>query len=186
LRADTIIIPTATSETVPTYSNTIYYTDFLLKYIREKMLAGVAKMNIQMIFPEKIFISRKDGGAARKIPNEDEVFALFEPLGYKRFELSKLSMAEKIAMMNHAKRIISFMGSGSTNVLFASPDVKFYEIFQSWIEPTFYFIAKALGFEYDCLDASTIDDLLQGNCGSFGRMLSLDLVQEFINNHPEL
>jgi hypothetical protein len=45
------------------------------------------------------------------------------------------------------------MGSGSTNILFASPDIKFYEIHQEWVEATFFFIAKTFGFHYDYLNA---------------------------------
>lgn len=186
LQADTIIVPTNISQNPEVYSNANYYPDFLLKYVREKMLEGVQKKNIQMDFPEKIFISRKDASASRKIPNEDEVFALFEPLGYQRFEFSKFSMAEKIAVTHHAKSIVTFMGSGSTNILFASSDIKFYEIHQNWVEATFYFIAKSLGFHYDCMNDSTYLDLCTGMPWSQGRPLNIQVVKEFIKNHPEL
>jgi hypothetical protein len=186
LQADMIILPTSISQNPELFTNVNYYPDFLLKYIKDKMLAGVAKMNIQIDFPEKIFMSRKDAAASRKIPNEDEVFALFEPLGYQRFEFSKFSMAEKIAVINHAKSIVTFMGSGSTNILFASEDIKFYEIHQEWVEATFFFIAKAFGFHYDCLNASRLNDLVTGMPWSKGRALPLNLVKEFIKNHPEL
>jgi hypothetical protein len=186
LSADVIILPTSISQNPEIISNSNYYPDFLLKYVRNKMLEGVDKMNIQMDFPEKIFMSRKDAGASRKIPNEDEVFALFEPLGYQRFEFAKFSMAEKIAVANHAKSIVTFMGSGSVNILFALPDIKFYEIHQEWVEASYFFIAKTFGFHYAYLNASKPNDLGTGMPWSKGRELPLDLVKEFIKNHPEL
>jgi hypothetical protein len=185
IQADTIILSTAIAESLRMCSNLYYYPDFILKYAREKLLAKVQKMNIQIDLPEKIFISRKDT-LSKSIPNEDEVFGLFESLGYKRYEFSKLNMAEKILISNHAKRIISFVGSGSTNILFASSGVKFYEIFQVWIEATFFYIAKILEFDYGCLDGSTLEDLMGGNAFVKGRKLSIELVKKFIQDHPEL
>jgi hypothetical protein len=186
LQADTIIIATAVSEATEVYSKTDYYPGFLMKYIREKMLMGIQKKDIKIDLPEKVFISRKDASFARKIPNEDQVFALFEPLGYKRYEFSKLNMAEKIAVSYNAKHIVSFLGSGSTNILFTSPDVKFYEIFQGWVEATFFYIGQALGVNYICLNASTIDDLAIKTPSHTGRDLPLNLVEKFIQEHPEL
>ncbi len=185
LEADTIIIPTSVTQNTKLVFNVNYIPDFLVTYVREKMLTNVKKMNVKMDFPEKIFISRKDASYSRKVPNEDEIFKLFEPLGYQRLEFTKLSMAQKIAVTNHAKSIINFLGSGSTNILFASPDVKYYEIQQQMVEPTFYYIAKTLGLHYECLDATSVTDL---NNPPFlqGRYLSLDIVKNFIKNHPEL
>lgn len=187
IQADTIILPTSISQnTGKMVFNVNYYPDFLVKYVREKMLSGVAKMNIQMDFPEKIFISRKDASHARKVPNEDEVFALFEPFGYKQLQFAKLNMAEKIAVSNHAKSIISFMGSGSTNIIYASPDVKFYEIQQEYVEASYFYVTKGLGFHYDVLNASTEHDLFHSPPFGPGRALPIELVKEFIKNHPEL
>ena len=187
IQADTIILPTSISQNQGAMVFHVnYIPDFLLKYVRKKMLDAVAKMNIQKEFPEKIFISRKDASHARKVPNEDEVFKLFEPLGYKQLEFSKLNMAEKIAVSNHAKSIINFMGSGSTNLLFASPDVKYYEIQQECVEASYFYMAKTLGLHYEVLNATTEHDLFHGPPFAPGRILPIELVKEFIKNHPEL
>lgn len=187
IQADTIILPTSISQNQGKFVFHVnYIPDFLLKYLRKKMLDGIAKMNIQMDFPEKIFISRKDASHARKVVNEDEVFALFKPFGYKQLEFSKLNMAEKIAVSNHAKSIINFMGSGSTNLLFASDDVKYYEIQQEYVEASYFYMAKTLGLHYEILNASTLNDLLYNPPFAPGRALPREIVQEFIKNHPEL
>lgn len=187
LQADTIILPTSISQNQgKMVFNVNYIPDFLLTYVRKKMLDGVAKMNIQMDFPEKIFISRKDASHARKVPNEDEIFALFKPLGYKQLEFSKFNMAEKIAISHHAKSIITFMGSGSTNLIYAAPDVKFYEIQQECVEASYFYMAQTLGLNFKILNASTEHDLFYGPPFAPGRVLPIELVKEFIKNHPEL
>lgn len=187
LEADTIILPTSISQNQgKMVFNVNYIPDFLLKYVRKKMLDGVEKMNITIDCPEKIFISRKDASHARKVPNEDEVFALFEPLGYKQLEFSKFNMAEKIAISHKAKRIVTFMGSGSTNLIYAAPDVKIYEIQQECVEASYFYMAQSLGLQYEILDATTEWDLFYGPPFAPGRALSIDLVKEFIKNHPEL
>ncbi|MBI2345153.1 glycosyltransferase family 61 protein [Candidatus Dependentiae bacterium] len=187
LQADTIILPTSISQNQgKIVCNVNYIPDFLLKYVRQKMLDGVAKMNIQMNFPEKIFISRKDASHARKVPNEDEIFSLFEPFGYKQLEFSKFNMAEKIAISHHAKSIITFMGSGSTNLIYAAPDVKIYEIQQEHVEASYFYMAQTLGLSFEILNATTEHDLFYSPPFASGRVLPIALVKEFIENHPDL
>ncbi len=186
LQADTIIFPTSISQNPEPILNANYYPDFLLKYFKNKMVSSALKYNVTKEFPEKIFISRKDANNRRVIPNEDEVFALFEPLGYKRLEFSKLSMLEKIVATNRAKSIINFIGSASTNILFASSDTKFYDIHQEMVEATFYFIACSIGCHYEILDVSALADLLYGMPFSQGRAIPINLVKKFITDHPDL
>ncbi|MBI2345156.1 glycosyltransferase family 61 protein [Candidatus Dependentiae bacterium] len=186
LSADMIILPTSVSQNQgKVFYNVNYMPDFLIKYVRKKMLEGVKKMEIKNKFPEKIFISRKDANNRRIIPNEDQVFELFVPLGYKRIEFAKLSMAEKIKATNEAKRIVNFLGSGSTNILFASKDLMYYEIQNQMVEATFYYMAHVLGMHYEIINASTVNDL---NIPAFlpGKYLPLEIIQNFIKNHSEL
>ncbi len=188
IQADVIILPASISQNKgKMVFNINYFPDILIRYVREKMLTGVKKMQLNVDLPEKVFISRKDASHSRKIPNEDEVFALFKPLGYKQIEFSKLTMAEKIAVANNAKCIVTFMGSGSTNIMFAQPDVRVYEIQQEYVEATFFYLAHIVGLKhFDILNATTLNDLLYGPPFAAGRVLSIELVKEFIKNHPEL
>jgi hypothetical protein len=185
INASTIIMPTSISQEKTYAKCANYYVDFLLKYVREKIIQSIQSTN-QTSSPEKIFISRKDAGGKRAIPNEDEVFALFEPLGFVRYELTPLSVAEKVALFYHAKAIVSFVGSGSTNIMFCKPGTHYIEISQKMIDATFYFITDMLQIKYSSINNSILYNLYYGGPWSTPAPLSLDCVKKFIANHPEL
>lgn len=73
------------------------------------------------------------------------------------------------------------MGLGSTNILFASLDVRYYEIQQEFVEASYFYIAQTLG-----LNCETVHDLFYSPPFAQDRVLPIELVQEFIKNHPEL
>lgn len=186
IQADMIIKPTSVSNDDVLVVCTNYYIDFLLNHVRNTMLKGLESRNVVYDFPEKIFISRNDAGGRRAIPNEDDVFALFEPLGFRRYELTLLSMAEKISLFHNAKTIVSFIGSGSTNILFCKPGTHYIEIMQKMVEATFFYITDSFKLKYDVIDDSTYYDLVNGSPWSPSVSLSLDCVRKFLSEHPDL
>lgn len=186
IQADMIIKPTSVSNDDVSVVCTNYYIDFLLDHVRNKMLKGLESRNVGCDFPEKIFISRNDAGGRRAIPNEDDVFALFEPLGFRRYELTSLSMAEKILLFHNAKKIVSFIGSGSTNILFCKPGTHYIEIMQKMVEATFFYIADSFQLKYDVIDDSTYYDLVNGSPWAPSAPVSLDTVRAFLSDHPGL
>jgi hypothetical protein len=186
IQADAIIMMTSVSRADVIASCSNYYVDFLLRYTRNKLLNGVKSLNLKQQFAEKIFISRKDAGGKRAIPNEDEVFELFKPLGFVRYELRGLSVAEKIALFAQAKTIVSFVGSGSTNIIFCQPGTHYIEITQKMVEASYFFIADSFNLQYSSIDDSTCYDLYYGLPSSPAAALSLDRVKEFISQHPDL
>jgi len=180
--ADTIILPTSIGEAnVFLQRKTFYYPDFLMKYVHDKMLSNIKSLHEQNSFSEKIFISRKN--ESRAVLNEDEIFALFEPLGFKRYDLRSLSVEQQITLFYKAKTIVSFVGSGSTNVLFCRPGTHYVEISQSMVDSTFFYISQIFGLKYSAIDATSYHDLLYGNAFSLGRELPLEIVQTFIKDH---
>lgn len=181
LQADTIILPTSVTQNDVLVFNTNYHPDFLIKYVREKILQGMKKREISIELPEKIFISRKD--ARRFAPNEDEIFALFEPLGYRRYELIYLTPTQKIALFMNAKKIISFMGSGSANIVFANPEAHYFEIMHEVVEASYCYICRTLGINYSCINATTFEDLLHGQVWNIGREIPLDLFKKYIHEN---
>ena len=186
IQADTIILPTSTSQENNHARCANYYIDFLLNHTRKKMLDSIENIDFKRDFPEKIFISRKDSSNRRSIPNEDEVFDFFKPLGFQRYELTKLSVAEKIALFHHAKTIVSFVGAGSTSILFCKPKTHYIEITQKMVEATYFFIADKLDIKYSSINDSTVADLLRGSPLSSSASLSLYCVKKFLKEHPEL
>jgi capsular polysaccharide biosynthesis protein len=80
-------------------------------------------------FP-KIYISRGDAAARRRILNETEVMDLLADFGYKSVTLSSLSISEQAALFASAKNIIAPHGAGLANLVFCSPQTQVCE-FQS-------------------------------------------------------
>lgn len=185
ISADKIILPTAVTQTSPIILFTNYTIDFLIQYVREKLLKNVQKNNSSYNYPKKIFISRKDGNF-RKVPNEDEIFKEFENQKFKRYELSSLSMVEQILLFNNAEEIVSFIGSGSTNIIFTKPGTKYIEIIQTMIDATFFFLADIMKLNYYYINDSTYHDFLYGNPSSNGRNIPIVIIQNFLEKNSEL
>lgn len=182
ITADTLIVPTSVGQNdVLIIDHVNYYPDFILKYVRDKILDGMKKRTPSKKFSSKVFISRKL--ATRAVPNEDEIFALFEPFGFERYELTLLSVEEQISLFHNAESIVAFMGSGSTSIMFCRPGTMYTEIIQSFVDATFCFVCDIFNLKYNCINASSYDDLINGNPCSLGRPLPLDIIEDYINTH---
>lgn len=185
ISADTIILPTAVTQTPQVIWFTNYTIDFLIKYVREKLLTNIKNKNYTFTGAKKIFISRKDS-TLRNIPNEDEIFKEFEIRGFKRYELSKLSALDQILLFHNADEIVSFVGSGSTNIIFSKPGTKYIEIIQNMVDATFFFLADIMKLNYYYINNSTFDDFLSGNQNAKGREIPIKIIQDFLKNNAEL
>jgi hypothetical protein len=181
ITADTIIMPTSISQTKKIIPNANYYPDFIIKYIREKLLKNALKQKHQ-ITASKIFISKKDG--KRGVSNEDEIFHIFEKHGFKRYEFSKLSLSEKIHLLHNAQEIASFVGSGATNIIFCKSNTKYIEITQQMIDVTLFFFADIFDLQYCIINGSTISDLLYGHPCKNPDIFPIEIVNDFFKDYP--
>jgi capsular polysaccharide biosynthesis protein len=72
---------------------------------------------------ERIIISRRDafggGPPRRRVVNEDAMVAALAPLGFQRYELSRLSIREQIALFQRADMVIGAHGAGFANMIFS-------------------------------------------------------------------
>ncbi len=183
--ADTIILPTAVTQTPQIVFFTNYTIDFLIEYVRKKLLTNIQNKNHTCTGSKKIFISRKDS-SLRNIPNEDEIFKEFEMRGFKRYELSTLSALDQILLFHNADTIVSFVGSGSTNIIFSKPGTQYIEIIQTMVDATFFFLTNIMNINYHYIDNSTYNDFLSGNQSTKGREIPLKIIQDFLEKNPEL
>lgn len=133
-----------------------YCPPWYIDFIRNKFLPLAQALHSDTLFSKKIFISRKDAGVRRMI-NEDEVFALFEPLGFYRYELGKLTVLEQIALFNQAEVVVAAHGSGLINLMFCNKDVHVYEIFQGRGDCTFYYLALMCGLRHTSVSTMAFD-----------------------------
>jgi hypothetical protein len=141
-------------------------------YIKEKLLLGLETQKTQPCeFSKKIFISRKDA-QTRKMLNEDDVFAIFEEKGFKRYVLSNMSIKDQILLFKNAEIIVGALGSGLTNVIFCNDKVRIFEIFLARRDCTIYNLCQNLGLNYQPI--KTVDFIDQ-NDGQFNATVPLDI-----------
>ncbi|MBI2345144.1 glycosyltransferase family 61 protein [Candidatus Dependentiae bacterium] len=150
IEAETLIVPSLvihTDQGHRQFGN--FYHPITTEYTKNKLLTIALEKNINSNqFCKKVFISRGDNINARKILNENEIFDLFQALGFKRYELSNLSIEEQIILFNNAEIIIGEHGAGMTNLLFCKPNTKVIEIFHNFVPMDFWYIASFAKLNY--------------------------------------
>lgn len=185
LLADTIIMTTPVTQTDVLVFNSNYNIDFILRYVSQKLLSKLA-LSIELNkFSEKIFISRKDAGGKRSMPNEDEIFSLFEAVGFKRYSLATLPFVQQIALFHNAKSIVNFVGSGGVNTIFCKPGTHYIEISQKMVDATFFYVADMFKLQYSCINNSTIEDIIGNAIWAPGTNIPVQLVKDFLAQHQE-
>lgn len=147
--AEELIVPSLVSSLHYGFAPYSCYPSYhLYEYVAEKLLhAALAKQPICHISP-RIFISRNDA-PGRHVINEDDVFALFEPHGFVRYELSNLSIVDQIHLFYNAEIIAGPAGTGITaNSLYCKPETKVIELFQALGDSTMWFVAQEKKLAY--------------------------------------
>jgi hypothetical protein len=150
LEADELIVPSLLSNTSAGHNHAgSFIHPITMSYVRDKLLKAIEQKSIDCSqFSKKIFISRKDAYASRRILNEDEIFALFKKKGFVRYELAKMSVAEQIMLFAQAEIVVGEQGSGLTNVLFCRPQTKVIELFQAMVDNCFWWQSYVIGLRY--------------------------------------
>lgn len=177
--ADELIVPSLVSHVVvhglPRLVH--YIPDYLVQYIRTKLLHALEQRKFTYQFNKKVFISRQDA-SARKIINEDEVFALFEAQGFTRYHLTKLSILEQILLFKNAETIVGSLGSGLTNILFCNPQVQLIELYQARRDSTIWNLSQMVGLaNHHCIKTT---EFIEQREGQYDTEISLEVIHEVI------
>lgn len=184
ITAHEIILPTSVTQTIECVFGANYSIDFLIKYVQEKLLNAALQHSTTNKNSSKIFISRKDAPHNKRlIPNEDEIFKLFEAQQFQRYELTKLSLVEQILLFHNAQEIVSFVGSGSLNSMFSQPGTTYIEIVQSMIDATFFFLADIFNLTYYCIDATNKNTVILSSPHAKAEKIDLKLIETFLKNY---
>jgi capsular polysaccharide biosynthesis protein len=95
-----------------------------------------------------IYIGREDA-PVRRLVNEDEVVRALAPLGFEKVLLTKLALAEQIALFARARAIVAPHGAGLANMAFCRPGTSVIEIVSpDRLWPTYRAIAARRGLDY--------------------------------------
>jgi capsular polysaccharide biosynthesis protein len=106
----------------PSHFEAPMHSPGVIAWLRKKFLPHAAK--VPAGYESGLyFITRRDG-RGRNIANEQEMLDFLEPKGFKVVAWTEFSVAQQIALANHAKVVIGAHGSNMSNTIFVSPDCK--------------------------------------------------------------
>ncbi|MBI2352789.1 glycosyltransferase family 61 protein [Candidatus Dependentiae bacterium] len=152
-----------------------YYAPWAIEYIAKKLSTPIQVKDKH--FSKKFFISRKDA-ILRKTVNEDELFALFQPYGFERYELGKMPLADQIALFQQAECIVATHGTGLMNLIFCKPNTTVIEIYQGRSDCCFYYLAQVMKLNPYCI--KTIEFNPADIWGYADTTIPLEIIQNFI------
>jgi len=187
IQADELIVPSLTIRRIPaleevsfspTHPCTFYCADWNINFLRTTFLPYAAVLLAHRTFPEKIFISRKDA-TSRRMLNEDEVFALFEPYGFEQVSMTHMSFIEQVALFHHAKVIVGAHGSSLTNLLFCEPGTKVVEIFQNQFDSGFWQLSDQRKLDHYCIKTQEDDPLQSFKVDTY---IPIGTIQSFVQS----
>jgi len=180
IEADELIVSSFTSNLKPTpYCASLSLMElfsvrcpvWLAEYYKNKFLPLVSQIfSNHDRFSKRVFISRKDS-KWRPLHNEDDVFNLFEPYGFKRYQMSDLTFLEQVELFSNADILIGAHGAALVNILFCKPGTKIFEIFQQRADCSYMFLSQSLGLDYTPI--KTVDFNANDPCGGAGTFASL-------------
>jgi len=118
----------------------------LINFIEHSLLSTSEYTNDKPFKPH-VYLSRNKY-EGRRISNESELLLVLKKYGFETVYPEELSMHEQIQLFKNARVIVAPHGASLANTIFCK-NVTLIEIFnQNYGTPTFYLIAKLLGFEY--------------------------------------
>ncbi len=186
IQADELIVPSLPSRQIPSspsshftgyYPATFYCPDWTIALLRDTFLPIIKNQDFAFA-SKKVFISRNDSHQRRMI-NEDQIFALFEQKGFKRYRMSNLSFAQQLALFYNADYIVAAHGSALTNLIFCQPHTKVIEIFQNQFDSGFWQLSQQLGLDHTCLKTQD----LQPGSWKVDTFVDPKKIQTFINGY---
>ena len=186
IQADELIVPSLTIRRVPApgetnfsdyHPCTFYCADWNIDFLRNSFLPYAQAVLLQYKFPEKVFITRKDA-TSRRIVNEDEIFALFEPYGFRKISMTGLTFVQQVALFHQAKVIVAGHGSALTNLIFCEPGIKVVEIFQNQFDSGFWQLSDQRGLEHYCV--KTQEDIVEDSF-KVDTFVPIEIIQSFID-----
>lgn len=106
----------------------------------------------------KLYISRRKANR-RRLLNEDEFLAKLLPHGFEVLFCEEMTPAEQVQAFAEAQTIIAPHGAGLTNLIFAAPGCKIYEINYSdkVYRGHYWLLSILLGHSFECLSAEKVN-----------------------------
>jgi len=142
IRAERLLV------TTPVRGTGNHVPEWACQFLRDAFLPAPP---VGLSFSPHVYISRRDA-KMRQVLNEDEVEAVLRPMGFETYMLSNLSFAEKRALFSQARVIVSPIGAGLANVVFAPVGTPLLELMpRNFVMPEHRDIALRVGLAYHWL-----------------------------------
>lgn len=91
-----------------------------LEYLKNTIIKRIPPS--EDVYPERIFISRKD--CSRRRCNEEEIEKVVKQFGFETINMANLTIAQQISLFSNAEHIIGGSGAAFTNLLYCSRETK--------------------------------------------------------------
>lgn len=124
---------------------------------------------------KRIFMSRKNA-IIRRIINEDSIFELLEPLGFKKIFMEDLSVIEQAELMHESEIIVGTHGAALTNIVFARKGTVIIELFQEHLERCFFDLSNTMNLNYHPIKTIRITELSQEDVSIRYRNTFIDMI----------
>jgi len=124
------------------------------RWIRDRLRSNA---DLEADWPSRVYVSRDDA-TTRRVLNESDVVARLADMGFRKFELTSLSVPEQVALFASAEIVVGPHGAGLTNLVFAD-DAGVVEIQpREDVRPHYYLLAETLGFDYEYVRSPVRND----------------------------
>ncbi|MCB2407998.1 glycosyltransferase family 61 protein [Hymenobacter lucidus] len=142
LRADRLVL------TSPVRGRGVHTPDWVFRFLRETFLPARRTRD----FNPYIYISRRDAPARVVLPAAEVEAMLRDEFGFTTYTLSDLSFAEKVELFSQAKAVVSPIGAGLANIIFAPIEAPLLELLpRSFALGDYCEVSARLGKPYDWL-----------------------------------
>lgn len=116
---------------------------------------------------ERIYVTRRYA-EKRKVENESQVIRLMKELNFCILALEDFTLDEQVAIMHHAKILVSIHGAGLTNMIFCKPGTKILELSlqDETMDKCYFNLANAMGLKYFyqfCRSSGSVSDYHSSN-----------------------
>lgn len=133
---------------------------FACRWLRKKFLRGKEVGEAR----RRLYLTRRT--ARRRVVNESELEPILARYGFEVVEAENLSLAEQIQLFSQAEAIAGPHGAGLTNIVFAPPGCKVFELFaETCVRPMYYQLADVIGQSYWYLVGTAFPDLQHNDRG---------------------
>jgi capsular polysaccharide biosynthesis protein len=120
-----------------------------LTWVRENIRSSIGEASDHRSSDRKIHISRQETDRGRRVKNYHELTDFLQAQGFESYVFESYSFTEQVRLISNADVILSPHGAGLSNMLFAD-DPTIIELFaETRVQPSYYFLAETLGFEYE-------------------------------------